>query len=351
MSLSNEHFAAVFRFAPDGMLLVDSEGRIIEANPEAHRLFGFEEGALDGRSVEELVPVAARSRHVANRERFHGQSRRRSMGAGSELEALHADGHTFPVEISLSPIEIEGTRHVVATVRDITTRRRLRNFGIGALRAAEEERARIARELHDETAQELATHLVRLTLLERAPDEASRTKALEELRAGLQHTVEGVRRVARGLRPPELEDAGLLAAIQAHTRSVSQARAVEVDVAPFAGVDDAFTEDGLLAIYRIVQEALSNAVRHGRAARVEIVIERRDEHVLVTVTDDGSGFEPMRVDAGESGLGLLGMRERAAMLEGHLEVETAPGAGTRVRASLPVQIDRTRPAGPEVERV
>jgi signal transduction histidine kinase len=174
---------------------------------------------------------------------------------------------------------------------------------------------------------------------------------MEELRAGLQHTVEGVRRVARGLRPPELEDAGLLAAIQAHTRTVANARSVEVEVAPFSGIDDAFTEDGLLAIYRIVQEALSNAVRHGHARRVEVLIERRGEHVHVTVADDGSGFEPHRVDAGDSGLGLLGMRERAAMLEGHLEVDTAPGAGTRVRASLPVQIDRTASAGPEVERV
>jgi len=342
MSPTDAEYKTIFESAPDGIIVVDRTGRIIDANPEAARLFGYDRETLVGMAVDRLVPDAARGRHPEHREHFHEHARRRPMGVGAELEAVDARGRTFPVEISLSPIEIEGVARVVATIRDISVRRRLRNFGIGALRAAEEERARIARELHDETAQELATHLVRLSVLQRSAFEHA--EELEQLRDGLRRTAEGVRRVARGLRPPELEDAGFVPALRAHVRHVLEAHDVEIEIGVEATPDPLLDPDELLALYRILQEAISNSVRHADAGRIRVDVGLDDSRVWATVEDDGHGFDPDHVgDDGVSGLGLVGMRERASMIGGRVTIDSSP-AGTTVRLELR-QLARTGTEG------
>ncbi len=338
--MPQDHYKAVFDAAPDGILVVGANGLIQEANPEAHRLFGYPEGALVGVLVDELVPAAVRGAHAAHRDGFYADSSSRPMGVGMELEASRQDGTTFPVEISLSPIRDEGGVRVIATVRDISTRRRLRDFGAGALRAAEDVRTVIARELHDGTAQELATHLVRLRLLERAESPEERVTQMAALREGLDQTSEGVRRIARGLRPPELEDAGLLVALQAHARSIEETRQVGIQIRPFSGVDEALTPDGRLALYRIVQEAVTNAARHGAPERITVEVSLADGRIRISVEDDGAGFDLSTVERGGGGLGLMGMRERAAILGGRLTILSEVGEGTRVDVALPVEIER-----------
>lgn len=332
MPPTEAEYRTIFESAPDGILVVDREGRIVDANPESGRLFGYEVADLVGMTVDRLVPEAARGRHREHREHFHEHARRRPMGVGAELEAVDARGRSFPVEISLSPIEVGGEARVVATVRDISVRRRLRNFGIGALKAAEEERARIARELHDETAQELATHIVRLSVLQRSAREHA--DELTALRDALRRTAEGVRRVARGLRPPELDDAGFVPALHAHVRQVSEAHEIEIDVHVETPPDPLLDGHELLALYRILQEAISNSVRHADAARIRVAIGVDADHVWASVEDDGRGFDPEQVgDDGVSGLGLVGMRERASMIGGRVSIDSG-AEGTTVRLDL-----------------
>ncbi len=332
MTPTEAEYRTIFESAPDGIVVADRTGRIIDANPEAARLFGYDRDELIGMPVDQLVPDAARGRHAEHREHFHEHARKRPMGVGAELEAVDSGGRTFPVEISLAPIGDEGDARVVATIRDITARRRLRNFGIGALRAAEEERARIARELHDETAQELATHLVRLSVLQRSALEHA--EELEQLRDGLRRTAEGVRRVARGLRPPELEDAGFVPALRAHVRQVSEAHDVDIRIGVEATPDKMLDPDELLALYRILQEAISNSVRHAEARRIQVDVGVDSMRVWATVQDDGRGFDPEHVgEDGVSGLGLVGMRERASMIGGRVTIDSGP-SGTTVRLEL-----------------
>lgn len=217
-------------------------------------------------------------------------------------------------------------------------RARLRDVARRALSAQEEERKRIARELHDETAQALGAVLVKLQVARRQPDRAARETMLEEVRQAIGEAMEGVRRFARGLRPPALDDLGLPAAVAAHARSLAAETGIRIEVRD-AVRRQALAPEVELALYRIVQEALANAARHSGAATVEVRLEHNGAWVVATVQDDGRGFEPDQIEAAPGrGLGLFGMRERAAYVGGEVEITSAAGAGTRVRA-------RVRPLG------
>lgn len=217
-------------------------------------------------------------------------------------------------------------------------RQRLREVAARALTAAEEERKRIARELHDETAQMLAALLIRIRLLRGAEPERVST-ALEEMRGEIGTALEGVRRFARGLRPPALDELGLVPAIESHLRMLGEGTGVAFELHA-DDVAHGLPPEAELAVYRIVQEALSNVVRHAHATRAEVCVAREGPALVVTVHDDGRGFRPheaMSADGG--GLGLFGMQERAAYIGGRVEVQSAPGAGTRVRAEVPAGRD------------
>lgn len=334
--LSLEDYRAMFLAAPDGYLVVDERGMIQDVNPKAVALFGWGVEELVGRSVDVLVPEAARGRHAEYRREFMEQPRDRPMGMGLDLRGRRKDGTTFPVEISLSPWGdgAQGAR-VICAVRDVTDHKRLRDFSESALRASEDERRRIARELHDDTAQRLATLILRVRLLADEEDAAARAALLEEVRQEMVDCAEDVKRISRGLRPPELEEVGLSLALLAHIRTLKERLGFQVD-AELDDVDPFLDLTGKLALYRIVQEALSNARRHAAARRVELrLFARDDEQVVAEVEDDGRGFEPeSRMDV-DRGLGIIGMRERAAMIRGRLTIASAPGKGTTVRVSVP----------------
>ena len=338
--LSANQARAVFAAAPDGILIVDDRGIIRHANPQITEQFGYHTDELVGERVELLVPERARETHESQREDFAEDPHSRPMGVGLELFGLRNDGTEFPVEISLSPFRgDDGELRIVAMVRDVSERRRLRDFGAGALRATEDERRRIARELHDDTAQRLATLMIRLRLASRADDPERRERLLEEMREEVLACSESVRRIARGLRPPALEELGVAAAVRSHARTLTDN--LELDVEIRSEVDgDVLPEDARLALYRILQEALSNVVRHAGASRAEVRFELRDGLVVAEVEDDGAGFDPETVRPDRAGrLGLIGMEERASLVGGELEIRSEPGRGTWIRVAIPVRDD------------
>lgn len=215
-------------------------------------------------------------------------------------------------------------------------RQRLRDVAAHALNAEEEERKRVARELHDETAQALAALLIRLRVARRVDDPGARENLLEEMRREIGNALEGVRRFARGLRPPALDELGLIPALESHVRGVMESAGlpVRIDAEP---LEARLSPQAELALYRIIQEALSNAVRHAEASLVRVMIARQGDAVAATVEDDGRGFDPQRVmSAGGRGLGLYGMQERAAYLGGRVNIVSQPGTGTQVHAEIPI---------------
>jgi len=218
-------------------------------------------------------------------------------------------------------------------------RARLREVAARALGSAEDERKRIARELHDETAQTLAALLIRIRLVQRAGDDEARAKLLDEMRTDVGRALEGIRRFARGLRPPALDELGLVPAIESHARSLEEISGLRITVECEEVAGD-LPPQAELATYRIVQEALSNVVRHARATQAWVRIGHEAGRLVVAVEDDGRGFDPGNVTSTEGGgLGLFGMKERAGYIGGQVEVASTPGGGTRVRAEIPLHDD------------
>jgi signal transduction histidine kinase len=197
--------------------------------------------------------------------------------------------------------------------------------------AQEVERQRLARELHDETGQALTSILLGLKSVEEAQDEAQRDAAAAELRELVVSTLQDVRRLAVELRPSALDDFGLVAALERLAQTFTEQSGIAADVEASLG-DARLPAEVETALYRLVQEALTNVIKHSRAARVSISLVRKAKSVSAVIEDDGVGFtEP----SGE-GLGLIGMRERVGLIDGRLDVESRAGHGTTIVAEVPL---------------
>jgi two-component system, NarL family, sensor histidine kinase UhpB len=217
-----------------------------------------------------------------------------------------------------------------------------RRSSSAALEAQEEERARVARDLHDQVNQSLTGVLLRL--------EAARAAAPPGLQAEIAETrqlahqaMDELLAVARQLRPTALDDLGLKAAIGGQIEQLER-RGVETGFT-CEGDPGGLDPDTQLVIYRVSQEALGNAIRHSGAGRIEVTLKRDDDRMVLEVIDDGSGFT---FAESNTGLGLGGMRERALLAGGDLEIESRPGRGTMVRLAVPARADQDSAAGDQV---
>jgi len=202
------------------------------------------------------------------------------------------------------------------------------------LSAQEDERRRLARELHDETGQALTSILLGLRGLEDAEDPEAMRGSLGEVRELVRSTLQDVRQLAVELRPTALDDFGLVPAVERLTDTFAEQTGIAVEFVPNVR-QGRLPPDIETALYRVVQESLTNVVKHARAGHVSVVLTEKNGSVSVVVEDDGVGFEPER--ARDGGLGLVGMRERIGLLGGRVVIESRPGAGTTFVAEVPVR--------------
>ena len=200
--------------------------------------------------------------------------------------------------------------------------------------AQEAERRRLARELHDETGQALTSILLGLRAVEEAQTDEQRRDAVDGVRELVRTTLQDVRQLAVELRPTALDDFGLVAALERLTHTFSESTGIQLDLES-SMPPERLPAETETALYRIVQEALTNIVKHARASRVSILLARKPTTVTVVIEDDGVGFDI--ASARPDGLGLLGMRERVALLGGRMAIESTPGAGTTCLVEVPLQ--------------
>jgi signal transduction histidine kinase len=201
------------------------------------------------------------------------------------------------------------------------------------VQAQEAERSRLARELHDETGQALTSILLGLKPLEEALADHPARAALAELREHVVRALQDVRRLAVELRPAVLDDFGLVPALERLTDAVAEQSDIRVDFHSALG-ELRLPSEVETTLYRVVQESLTNIVKHANAHNVSVSIARRGPTVAAVIEDDGAGFDQRAVR--EEGVGLLGMRERLSFVDGRLEIESRPGAGTTIVAEVPL---------------
>lgn len=206
----------------------------------------------------------------------------------------------------------------------------------GFITAQEDERKRIARELHDSTSQSLTSLMIGLRALSDTCSQPEIRSRAEELRTVAGSTLDDVHTLALQLRPSVLDDVGLPEAIKRHVADCQKRHSLNIDLA-ITGLEDCRLPPAVeTALYRITQEALTNIIRHAGAETASIFIERSDDKVLAIIDDDGRGFDPEFVERQDGHLGLYGIRERAELLSGHLVIESEPGTGTSLYVEIPL---------------
>jgi PAS domain S-box-containing protein len=341
--------AAIVDSAMDAVITVDDEQRIVLFNRAAQAMFGCPQDEALGATLDRFIPARFREAHRAHIRRFGevGETQRR-MGADQVLWALRADGTEFPVEASISRVGTGDHRLFTVILRDITRRKvaedalraqqaELRELSARILEAREEEKTMLARELHDELGQLLTLLKMDLAWLrERLPDgePAARARGMTE---ALDRTVTSVRRIAADLRPLMLDDLGLGDAAGWLVEDFSRRSGVACSLEkPPEGRLDGVERSVATALYRALQESLTNIARHAGAKHAWILLGVEDGVVRLEVEDDGRGIAADALASTRS-LGLKGMRERVAYLGGTVEVGRAVRGGTRVRVRVPLQ--------------
>lgn len=341
---SEEMLRGLFEFAPDTVLVAGQDGQIVRVNAQVEQMFGYTREELAGKPIEALIPGRFRQRHAQHRSDYLSEPHARTMGAGLELYGRRKDGSEFPVDIMLSPMNSEGGSIVIAVIRDITRRKqaeesvkeyaeRLGVLSRRLMEVQETERRNIARELHDEISQTLTGLKLTLEMAARQPPDTVGA-SLGQAHTLVNDLMAHARKMSLDLRPPMLDDLGLLHALLWHIEHYTVQTQVRVDF-KYSGIETRrFEPEVETAAYRIVQEALTNVARHAHVDEVVARVWTQQNKLMVEIEDAGSGFDAEGVVIRSDTSGLAGMRERARLLGGQLLVESRPGEGTRLTAEL-----------------
>jgi PAS domain S-box-containing protein len=320
--------AAIVESSPDAIIGKSLDGIITDWNSGAEKVYRYSAADAIGRSVTMLSPVNRQD------EMSRLLKQVRAGESVEHFETVHVDhqGLTLDVSLTISPIKDAGDTIVgAATIaRDISDRKQLERK---VLETADEERRRIGQDLHDETGQELTgLGLIAETLAEALEREKSAESPLaRKILQGLKRAISHVRAMSRGLVPVEIDSGGLMAALTSLAARISEV--VGVDCA-FVSTQPVLVEDNAVAthLYRIAQEAVGNALKHGKPRRIEIELTSNKDSLILSVQDNGSGFR-QRSQTSE-GMGLRIMRHRASLIGAELQVEARAGSGVQVRCVL-----------------
>jgi len=335
---SENRYRALFDSANDGMIVRDLDGNILMANSAMAELTGYTVDELTNMNISRFLS-ATNLNTTMRRQRRQLESKPQVTTERHELQMTRKDGVERTIEIVASLLAGGEQPAIIQEIaRDITEQKRSREnlqaYANRAILAQEEERKRVARELHDETAQALASLGMDIDTLAKTKGRGVKKtlNSLGELRDRTENILRGVRSLSQALRPPMLEEFGLLAALQGLTNDLTAQQGI---IAQFnvLGTPRRLSLDIELAFFRIAQEALNNVWKHAQATECTLDVEFNPDKIKLKITDNGRGFD-IRTEADGSTysgkLGLTGIKERARLIGGTLTIRSRPRRGTTV---------------------
>jgi PAS domain S-box-containing protein len=326
-------FDSLTRYANDIIVLVDDSGRIVQVNQRAVEAYGYSEWellSLDIASFRAEVPGQPPMWRAAD------------IGDGIRYEAVHRrkDGSTFPADISLRLIELGSARYRQAIVRDISERVRTENeikaLSARLLNAQDEERKRIARELHDDISQQIAALSIGMSNL-RKQIPVEQTEAREQsqrIQQNMAHVSESIRRLSHELHPAVLEYSGLAAALRDCCSEFGLMTHIQISYKTRGSFGDV-PPDAALCVYRVAQEALQNVAKHAHVSQADVDLTRAEGEICLTVSDRGTGMALDGAGA-PAGLGLVSIKERTRLVNGAVQIRSEPNQGTTLTLTIPV---------------
>ncbi|MFO0984686.1 MAG: PAS domain S-box protein [Planctomycetota bacterium] len=331
-----QRFRHILQVLSEGVLVADAEGRITFANEAAENILEYDRGELKDKHVSVLIPPSTKPSMT---------DILRSAKSGAwrgEVAMLIKHGTLAPIHLSVSWVRgLDGQpRATVAIISDIRDRKRhedeLRRLSGRVITAQEEERRRLALELHDESAQALTALLLNLEFLGRITTDEEPKTQITRCAQIVRDTMAEFKRIAADLHPAVLDKFGLIPALKKHCTDFAQDTGLQVSFHVKGGIEVA-PGPSSTALFRIAQQALTNVARHAQAKQIAVRLRRRGNDLTLTVADDGQGFELKSLEArSQEGIGLISMRERVAAFGGSFKIRTVPGKGTSVRARVPL---------------
>lgn len=353
---NEERLAQLIESAPDAVVIIDEAGKMLLVNEQTEELFGYTREEIVGERMEMLLPERFRHQHVGHRAGYFASPRRRPMGAVLELAGLRHDGSEFPIDVSLSATDTPDGRVATAWIRDITERKvqaelqqtlaERRALLRHLVSTTEEERQRIAADIHDDSIQVMAAAGMRLQILRRTLDDPTQLRLLATLEETIELSIARLRHLLFELHPPVLDEEGLAAALRVYLDEAEHQSPIRYSL------DDRLrnqpSEDARLIIYRIAQESLTNVRKHSQARAARVIADERDGGFLVRITDDGVGFDADLLKPMPGHLGLTAIRERAELVGGWLKITSARGSGTTVEFWIPA-LPRSAPTDQNVD--
>ncbi len=346
--ISEETRKLIMDSALDAIICADTDNRITVWTPQAEKIFGWKEKEMIGKTLSEtIIPERYRKMHMDGFTRYRKTGKGQILNRIVEVDALNKKGQEFPIELSIIPIRKDSREFFCAFVRDITDRKQaensllamneqLRQLSSHLQTVREEERSHISREIHDELGQQLTSLKMLINRLKtgnHVDKDAIHAKA-ESMIDLVDETIKTVRRIATELRPGILDDLGLEAAIEWLIREFGKSTGIQCRY-KITDVKETYSKQVNIAVFRIVQECLTNVSRHAQATLINAKMYEMDNMLVMEFRDNGVGISEENMNKNRS-LGLLGMQERAKMVGGECSIRKLASRGTLVSLKIPV---------------
>jgi two-component system sensor kinase FixL len=330
---TEKRLRAILQTAVEGIITIDERGLVESMNPAAEKIFGYQAEEVVGKNVGMLMPAPYRAEHDGYVTNYLRSGQAKIIGIGREVVGQRKDGTVFPMDLAVSEVRLAERRLFTGILRDITERRRLEQE---ILEIGDQERRRIGQDLHDGLCQHLAGIELMSQVLQQKLAAKSKTEAARagEIARYVREAIGQTRSLARGLAPVTLESEGLASALHELAANTEKMFGLTCRMEGSASVTVAAAATAT-HLYRIAQEAVSNAIKHGKANEVVIRLETAGGRTMLSISDNGRGVP--KILPPSDGIGLRIMRYRAGMIGGVLSITPNASRGTLVSCSVPTQ--------------